>query len=181
MSKKERYTDAIEHELAKGRTFESILLEEPDLQCDSIELYAWLDTWEWCEQRKVNNNLVVIHRKVKALEIVLLCIISAQFISFFTIEETRLLWFNLPLGIAVARLGRLNDSWYARIRTQVEMNYVNRCLLEDGFLEKEKIRLFFVRLLFTPHQLFCRLCEVVFPPVNFCHFFERTSNACKGD
>jgi hypothetical protein len=96
------YSEAINTEIAKGRTFEQILNEEPAEDCLIEELYAWLDAGEIANKNKaIPNNFKLTYRKVKALEFLLIILISVMLISPFIVPNYMFLLLNIPLGILI--------------------------------------------------------------------------------
>ena len=159
------YTDSINTEIAKGRTFEQILNEEPSEDCLIEELYAWLDAGEIANKDKaIPNNFKSTHRKVKALEFTLVVLISAMLISPFIVPNNMFLLLNIPLGILIGVLGRTNSKLYSSIETKVELNELTKHLTVKGYTKRALVKEFIVKLVFTPLHLVCLGCEIIFPP-----------------
>ena len=160
------YSEAINIEIAKGRTFEQILNEEPAEDCLLEELYAWLDAGEIANKDKaIPNNFKSTHRKVKALEFTLVVLISAMLISPFIVPNNMFLLLNIPLGILIGVLGRTNSKLYSSIEMKVELNELAKHLTVKGYTKRALVKEFIVKLIFTPFQLVCLGCEIVFPSI----------------
>ena len=159
------YSRAIDIEISKGRTFEQILNEEPSEDCTSSELHAWLDAGDIANKDKaIPSNFTLTHRKVKVLEFLLVVLISAMLISPFIVPNNMFLLLNIPLGILIGVLGRINSKLYSSIEMKVELNELTKHLTIKGYTKRALVKEFIVKLIFTPFQLVCLGCEIVFPP-----------------
>ena len=159
------YTKSINIEISKGRTFEQILNEEPSEDCTSSELHAWLDAGDIANKDKaIPSNFTLTHRKVKVLEFLLVVLISAMLISPFIVPNNMFLLLNIPLGILIGVLGRINSKLYSSIEMKVELNELTKHLTIKGYTKRALVKEFIVKLIFTPFQLVCLGCEIVFPP-----------------
>ena len=159
------YSEAINTEISKGRTFEQILNEEPAEDCLIEELYAWLDAGEIANKNKaIPSNFKLTHRKVKALEFSLVILILVMLISPFIVSNYMFLLLNIPLGILIGMVGRTNSKLYSTIEMKVELNELTKHLTVKGYTKRALVKEFIVKLIFTPFQLVCLGCEIVFPP-----------------
>jgi hypothetical protein len=159
------YSDSINIEISKGRTFEQILNEEPSENCTSSELYAWLDAGDIANKNKIiPNNFKLTYRKVKLLELSLIILISVMLISPFIVPNYMFLLLNIPLGILVGIIGRTNSRLYNSIETKVELNELTKHLTIKGYTKRVLVKEFIIKLIFTPFQLVCLACEIIFPP-----------------
>jgi hypothetical protein len=159
------YSDSINIEISKGRTFEQILNEEPKEDCTSSELHAWLDAGDMVNKDKnLPNTFKLTHRKVKALEFLLIVLISAMLISPFIVPNYTFLLLNIPLGILVGIVGRINSKLYSTIEMKIEINELGKHLTIKGYTKRALVKEFTIKLIFTPFQLVCLACEIVFPP-----------------
>jgi hypothetical protein len=159
------YSEAINAEIAKGRTFEQILNEEPSEDCLIEELYAWLDASEIANKNKaIPSNFTSTYRKVKILEFSLIILISAMLISPFIIPNYMFLLLNIPLGILIGMVGRTNSKLYSSIEMKVELNELTKHLTVKGYTKRALVKEFVIKLFLTPLHLVCLACEIVFPP-----------------
>ena len=159
------FTEAINVEISKGRTFEQILNEEPSEDCTSSELHAWLDAGEIANENKaIPSNFKSTYRKVKVLEFLLVVLISAMLISPFIVPNNIFLLLNIPLGMLIGILGRTNTILYSIIEMKVEINELTKHLTIKGYTKRAIIKEFVVKLILTPLHLVCLACEVIFPP-----------------
>lgn len=164
MKENPKFTEAINSEIAKGRTFEQILNETPNENCDITELNAWLDAFNIGSTITKKNNSKTTYRKMKTLEVLLIVLISVMFISPFIVPNNLFLLLNIPLGILVGIIGRTNTRLYNKIKMRIELNELTKHLTVKGYTKRALIKEFIVKLLFTPFQLVCLACEIVFPP-----------------
>jgi len=159
------YSDSINTEISKGRTFEQILNEEPGDDCTPSELHAWLDAGDITNKNKsIPNNFTSTHRKVKVLEFSLVVLISAMLISPFIVPNNMFLLLNIPLGILIGVLGRTNSKLYSSIEMEIELNELSKHLTVKGYTKRDIVKEFIVKLIFTPFQLVCLGCEIIFLP-----------------
>ena len=161
MSEEKGYTEAINTEISKGRTFEQILNEDPSEFCTPTELHAWLDAGEIAQ---IPNNFKLIKTKVAILEFLLIVLISAMLISPFIVSNNMFLLLNIPLGILIGIIGRTNTRLYRSIEMKVELNELSKHLTIKGYTKRAIVKEFVVKLFLTPFQLVCLTCEFVFPP-----------------
>lgn len=159
------YSDSINIEISKGRTFEQILNEEPSEDCTTSELYAWLDAGEIANKDKaIPSNFKLTHRKVKVLEFLLVILISAMLISPFIVSNYMFLLLNIPLGILIGMIGRTNSRLYSTIEMKIELNELGKHLTIKGYTKRALVKEFIVKLVLTPLHLVCLACEIIFPP-----------------
>ena len=159
----EKYTKSIKEEIQKGRTFEQILNEEPKNDCSPSELHAWLDAGD-IVSKETPNDFKTTHAKVKTLEFTLIVLILTMFVSPFIVPNNTFLLLNIPLGILIGMIGRTNSKLYSTIETKVELNELSKHLTIKGYTKRILVKEFITKLIFTPFQLVCLACEIVFPP-----------------
>jgi hypothetical protein len=158
------YSEAITIEISKGRTFEQILSEEPSEFCSSTELHAWLDAGEIANKGKeIPNTFKSTKRKITIIELSLVVIISAMLVSPFIVSNNLFLLLNIPLGILVGTLGRLNTKLSSSIEIKRGIDELYKHLMVKGYTKRTQLKEFVLKLILTPFQVVCVVCETMFP------------------
>jgi hypothetical protein len=85
-------------------------------------------------------------------------------ISPFIVPNYTFLLLNIPLGILVGIVGRINSKLYSTIEMKIEINELGKHLTIKGYTKRALVKEFAIKLIFTPFQLVCLACEIVFPP-----------------